>query len=360
MKIPNGARRTGTALAVAVTLTATAPTALAVSPQSAVTAQPQAARHAIPFTEAVVTQHDDGSYSVNWHAPGVQSVTVYAGGREVARGGAEESVAVRGLPAADRQWFRLVPDQGDPLTLADRSLHLASAPNFRDAGGYRTAGGQWVRMGVLYRTGELSKLTDADVTKLRRLGIRTDYDLRAPGERAKAPDRIPQDTRYVVADVAGEDVGLPATPEQAAELMTEANRAYVSKDSARTAYGALFRDAANPAAQALVYHCSAGKDRTGWASAALLTALGVDRGTVMRDYLATNEYRAEEVKAALSQATPHDAAILKPVLEARSEYLNASFDEVEKRYGTFGNYLHQGLGMTDQELAGLRSALLTD
>lgn len=360
-------RRTGTVLAAAVTtLALAAPAALASPPHSAAgtavapATQPQAARHAIPFTEAVVTQHDDGSYSVNWRAPGVRSVTVYADGREVARGGAEASVTVRGLPAADRQWFRLVPDQGDPLTLADRSLHLTGAPNFRDAGGYRTSGGQWVRMGVLYRTEALSKLTDADVAKLQRLGIRTDYDLRAPGERAKAPDRIPQGTRYVVADVTGEDADLPPTPERAAELMTEGNRAYVSRDSARKAYGALFRDAADPAAYALAYHCTAGKDRTGWASAALLTALGVDRDTVMRDYLATNEYRAREVQETLSHATPHDAAILKPVLEARPGYLNASFDEVGRRYGTFENYLHEGLGLDDQTLAGLRKALLTD
>ncbi|MCC2279913.1 tyrosine-protein phosphatase [Streptomyces sp. ET3-23] len=367
METPHVVQRAGTVLAAAVVpLALAAPAALAVPPPApAVTAvtpagQSQPAAHAIPFTEAAVTQHDDGSYSVNWRAQGVQSVTVYADGRQVARGGAEESVTVRGLPAADRQWFRLVPDRGDPLTLADRSLHLASAPNFRDAGGYRTSGGQWVRMGVLYRTGQLSKLTDADVAKLQRLGIRTDYDLRAPGERAKAPDRIPQGTRYVVADVTGEDVDLPATAEQAAELMTEGNRAYVSRDSARKAYGALFRDAANPSAYALAYHCTAGKDRTGWASAALLTALGVDRGTVMRDYLATNEYRADEVKEILDQATPHDAAILKPVIEARTGYLDASFDEVERRYGTFENYLHQGLGLDDRTLAGLRKALLTD
>lgn len=368
MESPHVARRTGTVFAAAVAAVAlAAPAAHASPPQpaAAVTAaapaaQPQPARHAVPFTEATVTQQDDGSYTVNWSAPGVQSVTVYADGRQVARGGAEETVTVRGLPAADRQWFRLVPDRGDPLTLADRSLHLESAPNFRDAGGYRTADGQWVRMGVLYRTGELSKLTDADVARLRRLGIRTDYDLRAPGERAKAPDRLPQDTRYVVADVTGEDVGLPATPEQAAALMTEGNREYVSRDSARTAYGALFRDAANPAVHALAYHCTAGKDRTGWASAALLTALGVDRGTVMRDYLATNAYRAHEVKEILDRATPHDAAILKPVLEARAGYLNASFEEVEHRYGTFENYLHRGLGLDDQALAGLRKALLTD
>ncbi|RKN77252.1 tyrosine-protein phosphatase [Streptomyces klenkii] len=371
MEIPHSGYRAATLLAAAAAaLALTAPAALAAPLRPTAPASPsagqqaseqRASEHAVPFTEAAVTDHGDGSYTVSWHAPGVRSVTVYAGGRQVARGGARETVTVRGLPAADRQWFRLAPDRGEPLTLADRSLHLASAPNFRDAGGYRTADGRWVRMGVLYRTSELSKLTDADVAKLRRLGIRTDYDLRSPGERAKAPDRIPEGTRYVVADVNGGDVTeVPTTPEQAVELMTAGGRAYVSLESARTAYGALFRDAADPGAQALMYHCNAGKDRTGWASAALLTALGVDRETVMRDYLATNEYRAKEVAAILAPLSPHDAAVLRPVLEARPEFLNASFTEVEDRYGTFGDYLRKGLGLDDRVLTGLRNALLTD
>ncbi|WP_424893228.1 tyrosine-protein phosphatase [Streptomyces sp. XH2] len=363
MEIPHVGRCAATTLAAtAAALALTAPAALAAPLRPAFPAVvQQAAQHAVPFTEAAVTDHGDGSYSVSWNAPGVRSVTVYAAGRPVAQGGARETVTVRGLPAADRQWFRLVPGRGEALTLADRSLHLEGAPNFRDVGGYRTAGGKWVRMGVLYRSGELAKLTGADVARLGRLGIRTDYDLRSPGERAKAPDRIPEGTRFVAADVNGGDVTeVPTSPEQAVELMTAGSRAYVSSEPARTAYGALFRDAADPGAQALVYHCTAGKDRTGWASAALLTALGVDRDTVMRDYLATNEYRAKEVEEILDQLPPRDAAVLKPVFEARPGYLNASFGEVEDRYGTFDNYLRKGLGLDDRVLTGLRNALLTD
>ncbi|ARF53632.1 tyrosine-protein phosphatase [Streptomyces gilvosporeus] len=154
----------------------------------------------IPFTDATVTQRKNGSFTVSWKAPGVGSVTVYAGDRAVARGGAEATVTVRGLPAADRQWFRLVPDRGEPLTLADRSLHLEGAANLRDVGGCRTADGRWVKMGVLYRSNDLHALTDADLAKLQRLGIRTDFDLRMPSQRTKAPARVPAGARYIVAD----------------------------------------------------------------------------------------------------------------------------------------------------------------
>ncbi|MEV4503449.1 tyrosine-protein phosphatase [Streptomyces klenkii] len=84
------------------------------------------------------------------------------------------------------------------------------------------------------------------------------------------------------------------------------------------------------------------------AAAAPLTALGVDRETVVRDYPATNEYRAKEAGAVPAPLSPHDVAVLRPVLEARPEFLNASFAEVADRYGTFGNYLRKGPGSDDR------------
>ncbi|KOT88498.1 hypothetical protein ADK86_31820 [Streptomyces sp. NRRL F-5755] len=325
-------------------------------------AQASPATRGIPFTHATVAQQQDGSFTVSWKAPGAGSVTVYADGKVVAYGGAEATVTVRRLPAADRQWFRLVPDEGDPLTLADRSLHLEGAANFRDAGGYRTADGRWVKMGVLYRADALHKLTDADLAKLRRLGIHTDFDLRTPGERAKAPDRLPAGARYVVANVIGEENSgeLPPTAEASERLMAESYRQFIVRPAAAKAYRSLFRTAAEPGSYALVHHCSSGKDRTGWATAVLLMALGVDRETVMRDYLASNDYLAASNTAELAAQPPEIAARLKPVLETRAPYLNAAFDEIEARFGTFGAYLREGLGLNGQELERLRAALLTD
>ncbi|AKA02286.1 tyrosine-protein phosphatase [Streptomyces noursei] len=318
------------------------------------------AAHGIPFTDATVTQQEDGSFLVAWRAPGVASVTVYADGRAVARGGTEARVTVRGLPAVDRRWFRLVPDQGDPLTLADRSLHLPSAPNFRDVGGYRTTDGRWVRMGVLYRTDGLHGLSNADLAVLQRLGIRTDLDLRVPAERAEAPDRVPAGAHYVTADVLGGDVNreLPATAAASARMMAGTYRTYVSKRSALDAYRKLFQLADTPEAVPMAFHCTGGKDRTGWGSAALLTALGVDRDTVVRDYLATNDYMAARNAASLAKEDAATAARLKPILDARIRYLNTAFDEVKAEFGTFDTYLRQGLGLSQQDLERLRETLL--
>ncbi|MFG3050164.1 tyrosine-protein phosphatase [Kitasatospora sp. NPDC048239] len=337
-----------------------APAAAAAAKQSA---------HAIPFTAATATQQADGGFTLAWTAPGTLGVTVYAGTdpedirhrKPVARGAGSATVTVTGLAAADRWYFELVPDRGESLVVADRSLHLASAPNFRDAGGYRTTDGHWVRIGVVYRSGDLSKLTDEDLAKLRRLGIRTVFDLRTPGEQKTAPDRVPTGATVVDANVLGvSDTGAfnVTTPQAAVQAMVDAERTMVSADSAKGAYHALLNSVVERDDENVLFHCTAGKDRTGWASAALLTALGVPRESVEADYLASNTYRAAEIAATLAKLPPAYQAVYKPLLDVRPEYLNAGFDEVQRSFGSFDAYLKSGLGLDGRDLRDLRSQLL--
>ncbi|MFE5045724.1 tyrosine-protein phosphatase [Streptomyces sp. NPDC056637] len=319
-------------------------------------------RQRVPFTAATVTAAEDGSsYTVEWKAPGVRHVAVRAGGRTVASGGSSGKVTVRGLPAADRQWFDLVPDRGQGLRLADREIRLDGAVNFRDAGGYRTTDGHWVRMGEIYRTASLDKLTDRDLAKLKRLGISVDYDLRTQQERTSAPDRVPAGSRYVVADVLGDLgglSGLPASPEASAQLMVDAEKTMVSAPAAQQAYSTVFHGIADADGANALFHCTAGKDRTGWANATLLTALGVPRDTVTDDYLASNTYRAKENAATLAAMPPAQAAVYKPMLDVRPEYLNSGFQEVANRYGTFDRYLDKALGLSHRDVRELREDLL--
>ncbi|MEV6103602.1 tyrosine-protein phosphatase [Streptomyces sp. NPDC051940] len=313
----------------------------------------------IPFTEATVTAQDDGSYEIAWRAPGVRRVEIRAGGRTVAAGAASGTVTVTGLPAADRQWFDLVPDHGGGLHLADRLIRLDGTVNFRDVGGYRTTDGRWVRMGAVYRSDALDRLTDGDLAELRRLGISADYDFRTTSERAAAPDRVPEGARYVVADVlGGGSFTMPTTPAESERMMVEGERAMVTSDTAKAAYGTVFADLSDGDAAGVLYHCTAGKDRTGWASAALLTALGVPRETVMADYLASNDYRAEANAAALAALQPAQAAVYKPLLDVRPEYLNAGFAQIRQTYGSFTAYEKQALGLDAAEVGRLKAELL--
>ncbi|MEU6622000.1 tyrosine-protein phosphatase [Streptomyces litmocidini] len=315
----------------------------------------------IPFTEATVTASADGSFSLSWKAEDVTRVEIRANGRVVARGGATGRAVVTGLPAADRQWFWFEADRGQGLRLADRLVKLSGTANLRDAGGYRTHNGQWVKMGEVYRSDALNNLTAEDQAKLQRLHIRTVFDLRMEDERAKGPDRVPAGADYVVADVfvgSGAFQTMPKTPAEAEQMMIDAEKAMVSGDGGKKAYSQVFDGIREDDARSVLFHCTAGKDRTGWSSAALLTALGVPRDTVMADYLASNTYRKAANDALLGHLPPQQAVVYKPLLDVRPEYLNSGYGEVETKYGTFDRYLSDGLGIDRHELKRLKKDLL--
>ncbi|MEU6862741.1 tyrosine-protein phosphatase [Streptomyces sp. NPDC046876] len=357
-----------TATAVTGALTASlvvAPAATAASAASAGWDLPWAGHHhdrnAIPFTEATVTAGADGSYTLQWKAPGVRRVEVKAGGKVVAKGGAEGRAVVTGLPAADRQWFDFDPARGGSLHLADRLIRLEGAVNFRDAGGYRTAGGQWVKMGEVYRSDALNKLTENDLAKLRRLRVRNVFDLRMESERTKDPDKVPAGAAYTVADVfagSGAFATMPRTPEEATKAMVDAEKAMVSGEGGKAAYAGVFQGMERDRDRAVLFHCTAGKDRTGWGAAALLTALGVPKETVMADYLASNDYRRAANDAVLAHLPAQQGAVYKPMLDVRPEYLNSGYEEVKARYGTFDRYLNDALAVSPRDLTQLKKDLL--
>ncbi|MFE6038549.1 tyrosine-protein phosphatase [Streptomyces sp. NPDC056452] len=350
-------RASSTALAAALLVGLAAPAATGHSPAG----HERSSHTRIPFSSAEVTANKDGSFTVEWTAPGVRHVAVRADGRTVATGGSTGKVTVRGLPAKDRQWFDLTPARGGSLRLADRLVQLEGTVNFRDAGGYRTTDGHWVKMGEIYRSDALDRLTAADLAKLRRLSVRTVFDLRMESERDAAPDRVPAGATHVVADVLAGSPGfttMPTTAAEATSMMVEGEKFMVSGDTATSAYRTVFSGIADDDARGVLFHCTAGKDRTGWANAALLTALGVPRNTVMADYLASNDYRAEANAAALASMPPQQAEVYKPLLDVRAAYLNSGFQEVTRTFGSFRTYERRALGLSSKDLHDLKRDLL--
>ena len=329
----------------------------------------------IPFTQASVDSADGRTFAVSWSAPAAAGeVTVRARstrdgdgpdgvGRVVGHAGPTGALTVSGLPPAPRWWFGLTPRHGASLAVADRGLHLATAPNFRDVGGYRTADGRWVRMGLAYRSDQLDRLDDADLATLARLAPALVVDLRTDAERQRGADRLPTGAEGLVENVLADSTTSGAgflnvtSPTAAADLLITANRQFVALGSARVAYRGLFaRLATTPGG--VVYHCSAGKDRTGWASAVLLTALGVPRETVYADYLASNGYLAAKNQAMFAHMPPAQAANIEPVMTVRRAYLEAAFDEVDRRFGSFDTYLRDGLGLDAAAVARLKARFL--
>jgi protein-tyrosine phosphatase len=259
-----------------------------------------------------------------------------------------------------------------------RHVVLDGAVNVRDTGGYRSAYGLEVRPGRLFRGDSLSRLTSADVERLDRLGLRAVIDFRSAGEvLLGGDDRLPYGAEYVHLPVSGGDLGalyeLIASGDherqrrelgdgRAASFMAEMNRGFVADPRQREAFGAALRLICSPGWLPLLYHCTSGKDRAGWMTAIVLTALGVPRELVLRDYLLSNDYhragydklRLDLVKTGIVA----DPGLLRPVLEQSATYLGAAFEEADRRYGSFGRFLAYGLEVSEVMLAELRRALL--
>ncbi|MFD6352361.1 tyrosine-protein phosphatase [Nocardia tengchongensis] len=238
---------------------------------------------------------------------------------------------------------------------ATTAIRLAGATNFRDIGGYRTSDGHTVRTGVAFRSNGLDGLTDADLAKLTAAGVTLDVDLRNGSERSSAPDRVPTGAQYKVADVVSFDSGVsfhefPVITLGRAVIDGLVNGSSDLKMSIQypfmvdfhgsdVAFGTLLRSIAGNSSGATVYHCTSGKDRTGWATATLLTLLGVPRDVVNADFLASNTQLGDPKAVELS-------------------WLEAAFNEVDRIYGSFDKYVRDGLGLDQATIDALRAKLL--
>ena len=242
-----------------------------------------------------------------------------------------------------------------------RLIALDGATNVRDLGGYETLDGRRVRRGRLFRSDGLHRLTPGDGEMLAALGIREALDLRYGPERAGEPARLP-------ASVASVHIGLAEAP--GASLLETLNLGGVSSAEAAkawlTASYAGYPDVYAPACRAilgrlvaegappLLFHCTAGKDRTGFAAAVVLEALGVPRATIMEDYLLTNRHwdRGDREPEGLPRE------IYEPVFSAREEYLAASWATLDRDYGGLEGWLDSAVGFGAAERDRLRAVLL--
>lgn len=255
-----------------------------------------------------------------------------------------------------------------------RSLGVDSAPNLRDVGGYKTGDGRVVRTGLLYRSSQLSRIPPGDRKAIAALGLKSTFDLRTAEERKALPDELPPGVNAVALDVlADSDQSAPAqlrkvlgdpkggTVAAVDALFAKAYREFVSLPGSRKAYGRLFTDLAREGALPAVVHCTTGKDRTGWAVAALLALLGVPEDEVVADFLQSNEYVLPAYRKAIDgfAEAGGDPVVARAILGVRAGYLEAAFGEMKERYGTVERYFSEGLGVDAAGHKALRDRLLT-
>lgn len=261
---------------------------------------------------------------------------------------------------------------------AGQSLGIASIPNLRDLGGYRAGDGKTVATGLLYRSNAPSGITRDDMRKLQVLDLKASLDLRTWDERSARPAELSSGTKYVWLDVlADSPLAGPAQLEKlitdpkkantelsggkVEQLFKEAYRQFVSLDSAKTQFRQLFLLVGDKRQLPALFHCTTGKDRTGWAAASFLTLLGVPKDKVYEDYLRSNDYIIPAYQKAIDGfvAAGGDRSIPLAILGVKKEYLDAAFDEMQKEYGSIEKYFSDGLGIDAAKQKALRELYLS-
>lgn len=262
---------------------------------------------------------------------------------------------------------------GMPEHVKRRHVALEGAQNFRDLGGYATEDGHHVRWGLFYRADDLGDLTDADLATIQQLGIQLVCDFRSDEEKAEHPDRLPAtDPPEVVELPILDDSFSPAAFREKItagdlgdtdlrQMLIEGNRLFATRYAPQ--YAVMFERLTDPASLPAVVHCTAGKDRTGFASAVVLRTLGVPEETVFEDFLLTNHYTADEIERTLwiirfASLFRTDPEQVRPALGVERAYLEAAFDAIEEGYGSFDAYRRGPLGLDDTETAAFRQLAL--
>ena len=242
--------------------------------------------------------------------------------------------------------------------LPARHLDLEGASNFRDLGGYPTADGRVVRWRRIFRSNHLGHLTPADIDVVRGLGVRSAFDFRGRDERAAAVCGVADITVHslpieptVVAALRARLAAGSLSADDALEIMRESYRNYVrlNTHSFRALFAHLLDDHAP-----LVIHCTAGKDRTGFACALVLHALGVPEEFIAEDYLLTNRFYRRDLSA--STDLPDD--VRQAIGSVEASFLTAGFDAIRTDYGDLESYLRDGLALGVGERTSLRERYL--
>jgi protein-tyrosine phosphatase len=254
----------------------------------------------------------------------------------------------------------------------ERHLPFSGAKNFRDLGGYKTLDGKHVRWGLLYRSDSLHKLTHSDLKRLSALGLEWIVDFRSPKEKADWPDRLPADMTARLVEIPIVDSSTQIYQTSREELvknlknidpyhsLTTTNRELATRFTAemRRFIDVLFSSNGHP----LLFHCTAGKDRTGFAAAITLRILGIPQDAVMEDYLLTNQYfyAAQRKKLLLLRLIKGKqvARVVSGMIQADSAYLSAAFQVIDRNHGSFDHYVHNDLGLTIENIDHLKALYL--
>lgn len=279
-------------------------------------------------------------------------------------------VRLSGFEPASRHYFRVRDQHGTEVLAAERKLGMQGTPNFRDFGGYTAADGRRVKWGYLFRSGQISHLSDQDLELLGSLQLDLVCDFRREEEQASEPSRLPGHNPPRIASLPiipgsnsrffEQTEGTVGDAQAMFDFMLEINRDFA--ESQTETYSRMFKEILAVDNARFLVHCAAGKDRTGFAAAIILMALGVSRDVVMRDYMLTGRFFLPhaEIDRLRHKYQMHgmDTQAILPMLEVHEDYLARALLSIDQNYPSVEVYLQEALGVGPAEVAELRARYL--
>lgn len=251
-----------------------------------------------------------------------------------------------------------------------RKIVLDGTSNTRELGGYKTEDGRSLKWGVLYRSDKLSELTDADQEYLLQLGIKRVIDFRSSEEKQNEPDQLPSTLKYIEMPIEADGAIRPKVEailkgdlnEDVGAILVETNKEFIS-DFSGVYKG--FIESLIENQEPTLFHCTAGKDRAGFAAALVLLAVGVPEKIVIEDYMKTNKYTEETIQDYINKINLYslgsvDAEILRPLLGVEERFIRAALDEIKQKYGNVENFIRDELKIRDESIIELKNFLLTE
>ena len=249
-----------------------------------------------------------------------------------------------------------------------KHIEMNKLNNLRDLGGIRTADEHVIKENRLYRSGQLFFADPEDIKKLKELGISKIFDLRSGNERIEKPDpRIADEENIhlpIIREIfAGITRDVKKDPSYGIRYMEDTYLNMVSDEYSVSQYAAFLKAVAENENGAILWHCTAGKDRAGFATVLLLEILGVSRQDIMEDYLETNGYLHEEMEAIIRMLRKkmdlgEAEDVIMNFFGARAEYLDMIYKYVEEHNGDMAGFIRDAMGISDEEKARIREKYL--
>jgi len=314
------------------------------------------------LNETIVVERDKaGAYTLTFDREGIWKI--YKGNTPDSINWNEMEIEVKGKQIvlnnldSNRIFFGIENDKKERTIVSERKIYLDKIPNFRDLGGIPTMDGRIVSWGKIYRSSRLTEFKPKDLQYFNSLGIEAVADFRYDSEIKKDPDDLPPNVKYYKFPIGGSE-----SPEYT-KLKKEVLGGNLKGAKAKTRFGQVMEQFADSAARdfkpvmdllvdgsetPLVYHCSGGKDRTGFMSSVILAALNVDEETIKNEYMMSNYYRykANKKVVRLGQFAGVDQETMGYAIVVQKEYIDRVFNLIKEKYGTIDNYLEVQFGLT--------------